>query len=100
MKFGIVHHSMGHDIPLPKAMEAAAQAGAFHLATGVNANNRDEAKDLAAQHGLDLVTGWGAKYIELGDAVPTEPFEAFCRDVLDPLDIRVVGTCSSHHRWH
>ena len=99
MRFGIVHHSMGHGVPIEQAMRTAAECGAYVLATGVNLENRDRIGELAAEHRLEIATGWGDRYIENGPNQPTGRFETMCRDVWEPLGIRIVGTASTHHRW-
>lgn len=99
MRFGLVHHSLGHGIPVEQAIKQAYDYGALVFATGVNLGTREMMRDLMAKYSMDIVTGWGDRFIENGDAQPTDGFMRFCRDVCQPLGIRVVGTASSHHRW-
>jgi len=94
-----VHHSLGMDVPVEEAMRTARECGAFVFATRATPGNRDLLAELAGRYQLELFTGWGDQYIELADHQPTDRFEAFCREVCEPLGIRVVGTCSTHHRW-
>jgi len=99
MLFGLVHHSLGHGIPVEQAIPMAHAYGALVFATGVSHQNRDLIRDLMAQYSMRIVTSWGDHYIANGANQPTESFERLCRDVWEPLGIRVVGTASSHHRW-
>jgi len=99
MRFGVVHHSLGHDVPVEEAMRAVHDCGALVFATGAQPENREQLAELSSRYGLELVTGWWDRFIEHGTEQPTAGFEAFCREVCEPLHIHVVGTCSTHHRW-
>ncbi len=99
MRFGIVHHSLGHDVPVAEAMQAAHERGALLFATGASPDNREQLAELSARYSLELISGWADRFIERGADQPVEAFAAFCREVCEPLGIRVVGTCSTHHRW-
>jgi sugar phosphate isomerase/epimerase len=99
MLFGLVHHSLGHGIPVEQAIRTAYEHGALVFATGVNHQNRDLIRDLMAQYNMRIVAGWGDNYIANGENQTTENFERICREVWEPLGIRVIGTASSHHRW-
>lgn len=99
MLFGLVHHSLGHGIPVEQAIRTAYETGALVFATGVSLQNRDLIRDLMTQYPMRVVTGWSDNYIAHGAHQPTETFERLCREVWEPLGIRVVGTASSHHRW-
>jgi sugar phosphate isomerase/epimerase len=57
--------------------------------------------ELQARYGLEVELGFGDKYIEHGDAQPTERFAAFVERACRPLGVRIVGTVSHLHggRW-
>jgi len=99
LRFGIVHHSLGHDVPLDKAMETAYRYGSLVFATAANTDNKQLLADLSAQYNLELVTSWGDRFIEHGNHQPVDEFRQLCTDVYAPLGIKIVATCSSHHRW-
>lgn len=58
-------------------------------------------KDLMARTGIGIHLGFGDKYIDNGDAQPTERFAEFVERVCRPLGVDVVGTASHLHggRW-
>lgn len=99
MRFGIVHHSLGHRTPVGEAMQVARERGALLFATRVNPENRDLLTGLRAKYELELITHWHDKFIENAEKQPVEEFDAFCRNLCKPLHIRLIGTCSTHHRW-
>ena len=56
---------------------------------------------LKDRYGIGVHLGFGDRYIEHGDAQPTEKFAAFVERVCRPLGVQVVGTASHLHggRW-
>lgn len=103
MKLGIVAHSLGvgHD---PAALfEATSRLGLRYLGMGLG-DWRDRAHiadliRLREQYDIELETSWGDDFIKNGAEQPTDEFAAMVEQGCRPLGIRVIGVCSSHHRW-
>ncbi|UVI32148.1 sugar phosphate isomerase/epimerase family protein [Paenibacillus spongiae] len=104
MRLGIVIHSMGlphHDIvgALRRCQELgimALQCGSEPLHDPVYFN---EVKAIIEDTGIELIIGFGDRYIEHADKQPTDGFVRLVETICMPLKVTRIPTCSTHHRW-
>lgn len=104
MRLGITHHSMGipdHDIV--GAIKRCAELGIMALNCGKkymeDPRGLKEVKALVEDTGIELIIGFGDKFIEHADRQPTDGFRRFVEEICLPLGVTRIPTCSTHHRW-
>jgi sugar phosphate isomerase/epimerase len=103
MKLGITAHSLGVGREPEALFEAAAGEGLRYLSIGVDGwrtpGTIEKVAMLRARYGIELETHWGDDFVRNGATQPVDEFAAFVEKACLPLGIRVIGVCSSHHRW-
>jgi sugar phosphate isomerase/epimerase len=104
MRLGIAIHSMGiPDNDIIKALERCRELGIMALNCGIGRMNDtgylNEVKSILDETGIELIIGFGDKFIENGDKQPTDKFVRFVEQYCVPLGVTRIPTCSTHHRW-
>lgn len=103
MRFGVVHHSLGHDLPLEEVARRVYESGAFVFSTNVTLQNKDSIAELRQRYPMEIIPWWSEPFIRNGPDQPTENFLRLCRELYQPLGISIVMTCSNPdlktHRW-
>lgn len=104
MRLGIVIHSMGlphHDIV--GALRRCQELGIMALQCGTEPLQSpacfNEVKAIIEETGIELIIGFGDRYIEHADKQPTDRFIRLVETICMPLKVTRIPTASTHHRW-
>jgi len=104
MRLGIAIHSLGlpHDDILG-ALRRCSELGLRALNCGSgplqDATYRREVQAYVRESGIELLIGFGDRYIDNADGQPVDAFRRFAEQICVPLGVTRIPTASSHHRW-